>query len=119
MLHITERGQLFMSELLGPLTAEIDAYEGALTVLRLVAEQSGARRSTLLPGYGEYSRAQTTFQSDNMLKSSLYHRLRNLIERSLVAARGNSYEVTEAGLQYLERYAAFAPEQARNTSKRL
>ena len=117
VLHPTERGQLFLSEAAGPLTAEIDAYEGVLTVLRLVAEQGTARRSTLLPGYSEYSRAQTTFQSDNVLKSSLYDRLRNLIERGLVAARGASYEVSEAGLEYLERYAAFAPEQAKNTGK--
>ena len=117
MLHTTERGQLFLREAAGPLTAEIDAYEGVLTVLRLVAEQGTGRRSTLLPGYSEYSRAQTTFQSDNVLKSSLYDRLRNLIERRLVAARGASYEVTEAGLEYLVRYAAFAPEQAKNTGK--
>lgn len=116
-LHATERGQLFLSETAGPLTAELDAYEGVLTVLRLVAEQGAARRSGLLPGYSEYSRAQTTFQSDNVLKSSLYDRLRNLIERGLVAARGSTYAASEAGLQYLERYAAFAPTEAQRPGK--
>ena len=79
VLHITDHGHLFLREPSGPLTAEIDAYEGVLTVLRLVAEQGVARRSTLLPGYSEYCRTQTTFQSDNVLKTSLYDRLRNLI----------------------------------------
>ena len=116
-LQITERGRLFISEPAGPLTAEIDAYEGVLTVLRLVAEQGVARRSTLLPGYSAYSRTQTTFQSDNVLKTSLYDRLRNLIDRGLVEARGASYEVTEAGLQYLERFAAYNPEQVKTISK--
>ena len=44
-----------------------------------------------------------------MLKSSLCDRLRNLIDRGMVAARGNSYVITEAALQYLERFADVTP----------
>jgi restriction system protein len=117
VLHITERGRAFLDNAVGKLAAEIDEYEGVLVVLQLVAEQGLARRSALLPGYGEYSRSQTTFQSENVLKTSLYDRLRNLIHRGLVLARGNSYEVTESGLAHLERYAALAPNQMKPASK--
>ena len=117
ILHVSERGHMFLEQPGGKLEAEIDEYEGVLVVLQLVAEQGLARRSALLPAYGEYSRSQTTFQSENVLKMSLYDRLRNLIDRSLVVARGNSYAVTEAGLAYLERYAAPAAGQAKPAGK--
>ena len=117
ILHVSERGRMFLDSPGGKLEAEIDEYEGVLVVLQLVAEQGLARRSALLPAYGEYSRSQTTFQSENVLKMSLYDRLRNLIDRDLVVARGNSYAVTEAGLAHLERYAAPAPGQAKPTGK--
>lgn len=117
ILHVSERGHIFLEQAGGKLEAEIDEYEGVLVVLQLVAEQGLARRSALLPGYGEYSRSQTTFQSENVLKMSLYDRLRNLIDRGLVVARGNSYAVTESGLAYLERYAAPATGQAKPPGK--
>jgi restriction system protein len=117
VLHISERGRTLLDHPGGKLEAEIDEYEGVLVILQLVAEQGLARRSALLPAYGEYSRSQTTFQSDNVLKMALYDRLRNLIDRNLIVARGNSYGVTEAGLAYLERYAAPAVGQAKPASK--
>ena len=91
--------------------------KGVPVILQLVAAQGTARRSTLLPGYGEYSRSNTTFQSDNVLKSSLYDRLRNLIDRGMVIARGNSYVIAEAGLQYLERFTGLTPEQPKAASR--
>jgi restriction system protein len=116
-LQINERGRTFLHQPGGKLEAEIDEYEGVIVVLQLVAEQGLARRSALLPAYGEYSRNQTTFQSENVLKTSLYDRLRNLIDRDLVTARGNSYAVTEGGLAYLERYAAPVPGRAKPAGK--
>jgi restriction system protein len=117
LLEVSERGRRFLTEPDGVLVAELDAYEGILVVMHLVATQGTARRSTLLPGYSEYSRTHTTFQSDNVLKSSLYDRLRNLIARGLVASRGNSYVVTDAGLAYLERHSDLAPAQSQAVSR--
>lgn len=117
VLHTTERGRRFLEEPIGALVAELDAFEGVLVVLHLVATQGTARRNTLLPGYSDYSRTHTTFQSDNVVKSSLYDRLRNLIDRELVAARGNSYVVTDAGLAYLERHSDLAPAQSQAVSR--
>jgi restriction system protein len=104
VLRVSERGQQFLGEQASTLLSELDEYEGVLMVLQLVATQGTAQRSALLPGYSEYSRARTTFHSDNVIKSSLYDRMRNLIDRELVIARGHSYQITEAGLQYLERH---------------
>ena len=117
ILHITERGRIFGDEPAGALVASIDTYEGVPVILQLVAAQGTARRSTLLPGYGDYSRSNTTFQSDNVLKSSLYDRLRNLIDRGMVVARGNSYVIAEAGLQYLERFGGLTPAQPKAASR--
>ena len=116
-LHITERGRRFLAEPAGALVAELDAYEGIFVVLHLVATQGTARRNTLLPGYSDYSRTHTTFQSDNVVKSSLYDRLRNLIDREMVAARGNRYVITETGLAYLEHHVALVPAQAATVSR--
>jgi restriction system protein len=101
LLQITDRGRSFIEEVNGPVVAAIDEFEGLLTILQLVAEQGIARRSTLLPAYSEYSRSQTTFQSENVLKSSLYHRLRNLLDRKLITASGISYSISENGIAYL------------------
>lgn len=117
VLRCTERGRTFVNEFGSRLEADIDEYEGVLVVLRLVAEQGLTRRSALLPPYSEYSRSRTTFQSENVCKMSLYDRLRNLIDRKLVLARGNSYEVTEAGLGYLERNSELSPGMPKPASK--
>jgi restriction system protein len=104
-LYITEKGQEFLEQPNGKLVASIDTFEGVLVVLRLVAEKAPARHSDLLGEYSDYSRTHTTFQSDSVLKSSLYVRLRNLIDRGLITNRGQRYEITEAGLNYLQRNA--------------
>lgn len=112
VLRVTDRGRSFLDETDGPVVAAIDEYEGLFTIMRLIAEQGTARRSTLLPGYGDYSRVHTTFQSENVLKSSLYDRLRNLIDRSLVMARGHTYQMTDSGLVYLGHHVILPPKQA-------
>ncbi|MEZ4558548.1 MAG: hypothetical protein R2854_19315 [Caldilineaceae bacterium] len=63
----------------------------------------------MLPDYEEYCTAYTTVRSDSVLKSYLYARLTNLIDRGLVRRRFQRYEITDAGLAYLERYASLLP----------
>jgi restriction system protein len=109
VLSITERGQQFLAEPEGPVVAEIDGYEGILTLLHLVAERGPGRRSDLLPGYADYCRAFTSYRSENVIKGSLYDRLMNLIDRRSVVRRAQTYEITDAGLAYLERYAHLIP----------
>ena len=54
-----------------------------------------------MPEYTEYCRSHTTSQADAAVKSTLYDRLRNLVERGYVASRGQSYAITNEGLAYL------------------
>lgn len=109
ILQVTELGQSFIDDPGGDVEAELDAYEGLLTILRIVAEKGPGRRSDLLPDYEEYCLAHTTIKSDNAIKSYLYARLSNLIDRGLIIRAGQRYEITDAGLAYLDRFAAMVP----------
>ncbi len=102
VLRVTERGHRFLDESDRAISVQIDSDEGILEVLRTVAEKGPGRRNEFLDEYTEYCRQKTTIQSLNVIKSYLYNRLQNLIERGLVLSRGQSYEVTNAGLAYLE-----------------
>ncbi len=109
ILTITDRGQCFIDQPAGQLVAEIDSHEGLLTILQLVAEKGPGKRGSILPGYAEFCRTYTTCRSDSVLKGSLYDRLSNLIVREYIDRKGQSYEVTDSGLAYLEAYAALVP----------
>lgn len=111
VLRITERGRQFLAEPEGAVVAEIDSYEGMLTVLRLVAERGPGKRNDFLPAYATYCRTHTSFKKDSVIKSSLYDRLANLIERGYIIRRAQTYEVTDAGLAYLETYTYLLPER--------
>jgi restriction system protein len=108
-LHITARGQQFLDQPAGQVVAEIDSYEGILTILQLVAERGPGWRSDFLPDYATYCRTLTSFHSETVIKSALYDRLFNLIDRGYVVRSGLTYEITDAGLAYLDRYAHLLP----------
>lgn len=105
ILHVTERGQQFTDEPNSPIVAQIDQYEGILTILRLVAERGPGRRSTFLPDFSAFCRDYTSYQSQNPIKGAMYDRLVNLIARGFVSRSGQTYEITDEGLAYLETYA--------------
>jgi restriction system protein len=108
-LQITERGRRFLAEPKGEVVAEIDSYEGVLTILRLVADRGPGRRSDFLPDYAAFCRGFTSYRSETVIKGSLYDRLKNLVERQFILRRAQTYEITEDGLVYLEAYAHLVP----------
>lgn len=109
ILCVTERGQAFLDDPNGQTVAEIDNREGILTVLQLVAERGPGWRSEFLPDYATYCRTYTSFHSETAIKGALYDRLFNLLDRNYVARSGLTYEITNAGLGYLDRYASLQP----------
>jgi len=109
VLHITERGRQFLDQPASQVVAEIDSYEGILTILQLVAERGPGWRSGFLPEYATYCRTFTSFHSETVIKGALYDRLFNLIDRTYVARSGLTYEITDASLAYLDRYASLLP----------
>ena len=108
-LRITERGRGFVAELTGPVVGGIDRYEGLLTILQLVAERGPGKRSDFLADYVAYCHVSTTYRSESVIKGALHDRLANLIDRGYVTRRGQTYEITDDGLAYLEMWAALAP----------
>lgn len=109
VLKVTSFGQQFLDDPDGRVVAAIDAYEGVLTILQLVAERGPGKRAEFLEGFAGFCNADTTYRSDNVIKGALYDRLRNLVERGYVQLRSLTYQITDSGLRYLERYAGLVP----------
>ena len=102
VLRITTEGREFMTQPSGQVVANIDRDEGILVILRMVAEKGPGKRGDFLQEYGEYCRTFTTFHAETVVKTSLYDRLKNLLDRGYITGRGQSYLVTDAGLAYLD-----------------
>lgn len=109
VLRVTSTGREFLLEPEGDVVAAIDAYEGVLTILQLVAERGPGKRAEFLEGFAAFCSADTTYRSDSVIKGALYDRLRNLVKRGLVQVRSLTYQITDSGLRYLERYAGLVP----------
>ena len=65
ILCVTERGRHFLEQPNSVTVAEIDRYEGILTILRLVAERGPGKRSEFLPDFIAFCRSQTSYRSEN------------------------------------------------------
>jgi restriction system protein len=109
IILLTSRGRQFIVDPAGKVAAEIDGLEGTLTVLRLVAEKDPGWRGEFLPGFTEHCHTYTTLRSDSAIKSYLYNRLNSLVERGYVTRRGLTYEITDAGLSYLDTNTTLLP----------
>ena len=98
--HISGRGQLFLDND-SQTVREIDEAEGILHLLTILATKSQAKRSDLLPEWGDYLHAYSKFGTELTIKDSLRRRLVNVVERGLVQRMGISYKITEKGLAYI------------------
>lgn len=105
VIHLTERGQDFMSNPLGATVQDIDYREGLLHLLSITSEHGPGKRSNFLPPFTEFLERYSNYRSENMFKWAWYDRTRNLVLRGLVARSGFTYEITQAGLSYLEQVA--------------
>lgn len=103
-LRVTPRGWAWLDEPGGAVEAEIDTHEGVLHILALLAAAGVAPRGALLVGFASFCRARTTYASDSVIHSALAHRLRNLVDRGLVARGAARYQITVPGQRYLDRY---------------
>lgn len=108
-LRISDGGQQFIERPPNVVEAKIDAYEGILTILRLVGERGPGRRSEFLPDFIIFCQAFTNYRSENPIKGALYDRLVNLIDRDYISRSGQNYQITDKGLAYLEQYASLIP----------
>ncbi len=100
-LCVTQRGEQFIQEAEN-VVAEIDDYEGLIIVLQIVAERGPGKRSEFWDSYATFCRTYTRYRSDNVIAGSLYDRLINLTDRGFILRKGQIYEITDKGLNYLE-----------------
>lgn len=108
-LYVTEDGRQFIEKPAGDIVSATDAYEGILTILRLVAERGPGRRNEFLPDFTAFCHSLTNYRSESPIKQALYDRLLNLIDRKYVLRSGQTYQVTDEGLAYLNKYASLIP----------
>jgi restriction system protein len=115
-----QRGKLFLSKD-EKLLRELDAAEGIPKVLSLVAERSPCRRADILPTWSDYLKAVSVFTTTATFKDTLRRRLVNLVERGLIGREGNSYVISEAGLNWLKGFSDSAEKNQTSTvpSKKL
>ncbi len=104
ILRLTPRGKAFLESPKGPVVAETDQFEGILTVLQLVAELGPGKRSVFLPAFSEFCQTYSSYRSEIVIKGAQYDRLISLIDREFISRSGQTYEVTEQGLSYLETF---------------
>ena len=103
-LRVTPRGWAWLDEPGGAVEAEIDTHEGVLHILGLLSAAGAVPRGALLVGFASFCRARTTYASDKVIHMALSHRLRNLVDRGLVARGAARYQITVPGQRYLDRY---------------
>src|SRR5713226_17580 len=97
---LSQRGKLFLENDFQTVR-EIDEIEGIMQLLTMLATKSQAKRSDLLPEWGEFLHAHSKFGTEVTIKDTLRRRLVNVVERGLVLRIGNSYQISPQGLNYL------------------
>ncbi len=97
--HLTQRGEGFLDDD-ERIVRTIDEIEGLPQLLSILAPKSPVKRSDLLDEWGQYLKERSRFGTASTIKSTLWRRLRNLVERGFVARDGNSYAITDEGLKY-------------------
>lgn len=99
-LAVTKRGQDFLA-CNEALIRNLDTVEGTLYALQLVSTKARATRSELLPDWKTFLQKHSDYQTDSSSKSTLWSRLRNLIERGYIKKEGNANVITSEGKKYL------------------
>ncbi|MBA4419612.1 MAG: restriction endonuclease [Anaerolinea sp.] len=105
LLEITEQGKEFLNNNLGEITAFIDKGEGILNTLQILSEHNPGRKNEILPDYSLFCDTFTNYQSKFVQSVSLYDRIKNLLDRGLILRRGVFYELTDSGIEYLQKYS--------------
>ena len=84
---------------------EIDEHEGVLYLLSEIADRGPGTRKDFIRNFISYFRHATTW-SDSSIASSYSARLNNLQDRNLITKAGSTYQISEAGLEYIQNVTA-------------
>jgi restriction system protein len=97
---LTEWGEGFINNA-AHVIREIDDAEGLLQLLTILSPKTKAKRADLLPEWEQFLSEYSKFGKPSTIKDTLTRRLRNLHERGLIERDGNTYSITDEGLEYL------------------
>ena len=95
----TDRTRAFLDQDPSCLT-DLDNRECLHVLLGILATKAHAKRGDLLPEWGEFLRAHTTFQADSTIKKAMYYRMKNLQARGMVRHEGAVYSITDLGIAH-------------------
>lgn len=112
-LQITNAGHDFLEHSFGETERRLDYSEGLLHLLAMVAEHGPGKRADLLPHYAEFLPRYSRVQSQAGISERWYSRITNLSDRDLVTREGVTYQITKAGLDYLEKVASMLDHEER------
>jgi restriction system protein len=117
ILHVTERGQDFLTNPTGEAVTYVDQGEGLIRLLGILVEKGAGKRGQFLHEWTTYLQAYSNSGTDSTFKDTLRRRLANLVERGLVTRSGNIYQISPTGLAYLEQVGRECPPSLAETSE--
>jgi restriction system protein len=106
ILEKTEIGKEFLRNNNNEFIAKIDRMEGIINILQILSQHNPARRNEILPEYSTFCTSYTTYQAVGVHRSSLFERIKNLLERNMISRSGILYELTDIGIDYLRQNSA-------------
>lgn len=112
--RITSDGQAFKSQD-AAVTRKIDEAEGLPQLLTILAAHTPAKRGDLLDEWAEFLLENSNYGTPSTIKDTLRRRLLNLVERGFISREGNTYSITDSGIQYaapVDSQATERPHQA-------
>ena len=100
--ELTERGLRFLDDPTGAVVSDIDTHEGIHGLLAILADLGPTAPGSIATPWMAFLLRVSRIRAESTARSFLYHRLRNLLERSYVAKVGRKYEITPEGLAWLK-----------------
>lgn len=117
--QLTEDGKVFISSLTNEVVRRIDIEEGVIQVLRQLSLIGNGKRADLLDEWKEFIKYNSNIKQDSVSKDYLRRRLVNLLDRKYVKREGNTYYITNKGLDYLQFVEQSNPDSTINKETQL
>lgn len=101
--QLTERGKKFISSDDNAVIREMDEIEGLVQLLYQASVIQSGKRSDLIVEWKQYLDVHSYVKQESVVKDYLRRRLVNLADRGYLERKGNSYEITDNGIEYLKK----------------
>ncbi len=97
--RLGKQGQDFIKQR-PDIVRRIDEEEGLPHLLSILAAHSPAKRGDLIEDWSEFLLEHSNYGTASTIKDTLRRRLLNLVESGFVTREGNTYTITDTGIQY-------------------